>query len=128
VINVLPLMDNNGKKIKMWHRDKNKCHINDIFMEKFIEFLEQFEEGILKKIMNVKFMALRNCSVSHASTRLGHPPECYANPNLWKSYIATISTLSPHFPFMRNIRRNVYKLIGKKVSSVVFSFEIRQYR
>jgi len=69
-------MDNNGKKIKMWHCEENKCHIIDwmISIEKLVEFLEQFEGGTLK---NAKFMArLRNCFVSYASIRLGHPPEC----------------------------------------------------
>ena len=111
VINILPLIDNNGKEIKMWHCDENKCHISDISMEKFVEFLEQFEGDTLKKIISAKFMALlRNCSISLASIRLGHPSKYYANPNLCKSYITTISTLSPHFLFVRNIRKNIYKL------------------
>lgn len=113
VINILPLMDNNDKKSKIWHCDEKICRLSDISVEKYVKFLEQFEGATLKKIMNAKFMArLKNCSVSHTSSRLGHPPQCYANTNLCESYIATISTLSPHFPLVRNIRRNVYKLIG----------------
>jgi len=43
VINFLPLMDNNGKKIKMWHCNENKCH-SDISMEKFVEFWNSSKE------------------------------------------------------------------------------------
>ena len=56
----------------------------------------------------------------HASTRL-YPPECYANPNLYNSYIVTINSLSPHFSFVRNIRNNVYKFIGNYKKFQLFS-------